>query len=40
MTSWENSKDFEKIGALIAKNRKQLKEQFRAVLGEKTTFTF
>lgn len=28
LASWENSKDFEKIGALIAKNRKQLKQQF------------
>ena len=40
LTNWENSKEFEKIGALIAKNRKQLKEQFRRVLGEATAFTF
>jgi hypothetical protein len=40
LTSWENSKEFEKIGALIAKNRKQLKDQFISVLGEATSFTF
>ncbi len=40
LTSWENSKEFEKIGALIAKNRKQLKEQFRSVLGDNSSFTF
>lgn len=32
LTSWENSPEFAKIGFLIAKNRKQLIKQFKAVL--------
>ena len=40
LTMWENSRDFDKIGFLMAKNRKQLIEQFKKVLGEATQFTF
>jgi len=29
LTQWENSAEYEQIGTLIAKNRKQLIEQFR-----------
>jgi len=38
---WENSRDFDRIGTLIAKNRKHLIEQFERVVGTQTTlFTF
>lgn len=38
---WENSPEYEKIGTLMAKNRKQLIEQFRRVLGPtETLFRF
>jgi len=37
---WENSREFERIGTLIAKNRKHLVEQFQAVVGSETLFTF
>lgn len=40
LTSWENSRAFEKIGALIAKNRKQLRQMFKSTLGNETRFTF
>jgi hypothetical protein len=40
LTAWENSKEFEKIGSQIAKNRKLLRSQFQSVLGAKTNFTF
>lgn len=32
LTMWENSRDFEQIGFLMAKNRKQLAAQFKAAL--------
>lgn len=39
---WENSREFERIGFLMAKNRKLLIEKFREVLGDpnKKSFTF
>jgi hypothetical protein len=39
---WENSKDFERIGFLVARNRKQLMECFKRVLGGRpdTLFSF
>ncbi len=39
---WENSKQFAQIGFLVAKNRKQLSECFKRVLGERagTAFSF
>lgn len=40
LSMWENTRDFDKIGSLIAKNRKQLMEQFKQTLGEEgTSFT-
>ena len=41
-TMWENSKDFERIGFLVAKNRKQLMECFKRTLGGRpgTLFSF
>lgn len=42
-TQWENSKDLERIGVLLAKNRKQLVLTFKRVLahsGDSTKFTF
>ena len=39
--NWENSKDFEKIGSLIAKNRKMLIEAFKKVITtDSTVFTY
>lgn len=38
--NFENSKDFKRIGYLIAKNRKQLIEQFKNLIGENTIFSF
>jgi len=41
LTMWENTKDFERIGSLMAKNRKLLIEKFKTVLGSSSTlFTF
>ena len=42
LSSWENSREFERLGFLLAKNRKLLIEKFREVLGSKTAkaFTF
>jgi len=39
---WENSREFERIGFLMAKNRKLLVEKFREALGSQTqkSFTF
>ena len=37
---WENSREYEQIGRLMAKNRKLLVEKFKGVVGEKKTFTF
>ena len=37
---WENSRDFEQIGVLIAKNRKHLVDQFQSILGSQKLFTF
>ena len=39
---WENSREFENIGALMAKNRKLLVARFREVLGSSSSraFTF
>ena len=42
LSMWENSREFERIGQLMAKNRKLLVEKFREVLGSPTkkAFTF
>ena len=41
LNMWENTKDFERIGFLMAKNRKLLIEKFKSVLGPRSTlFTF
>lgn len=41
LSMWENSREFEQIGSLIARSRKLLIEKFRAGLPAKTTiFTF
>lgn len=42
LSMWENSREFERIGFLMAKNRKVLVGKFAAVLGSTTTkaFTF
>lgn len=40
LAMWENSREFEKIGALIARSRKHLVEQFQAILGAEKLFTF
>lgn len=39
---WENSREFERIATIMAKNRKLLTERFREVLGSATakSFTF
>ena len=39
---WENSREYERIGHLMAKNRKLLIERFRKILGSQTakSFTF
>jgi len=39
---WENTREFENIGQLMAKNRKVLIARFREVLGSTTarSFTF
>ena len=41
-TMWENTKDADRIGALFARNRKQLMECFKRVLGGRpgTLFSF
>lgn len=38
LTTWENSPEFAKIGFLIAKNRKQLINEFRTVVKEGQLF--
>ena len=41
LNMWENTKDFEKIGFHMAKDRKLLLEKFKTVLGSSSTlFTF
>ena len=42
LSSWENSREFERLGFLMAKNRKLLIEKFREVLGSNSAkaFTF
>lgn len=48
LTTWENSEEYQKIGNLFAKNRKQLMEAFQQELGpaknadgtSNTLFTF
>ena len=42
LSMWENSREFERIGFLMAKNRKLLVEKFREALGSQTqkSFTF
>ena len=39
---WENTREFERIATIMAKNRKLLTERFREVLGSSTAkaFTF
>ena len=42
LSMWENSREFQQIGFLMAKNRKLLMERFKEVLGSTTqkSFTF
>ena len=37
LSIWENTREYQRIGTLIAKNRKLLKDQFDKVTGGKTT---
>ena len=36
MSIWENTREYARIGYLIAKNRKLLKEQFEQLIGDST----
>ena len=37
MSIWENTREYARIGTLIAKNRKLLREQFEKLVGDSTT---
>lgn len=37
LSTWENTREYQAIGVLIAKNRKLLKEEFEKVTNGKTT---
>lgn len=37
MAIWENTREYARIGNLIAKNRKLLREQFEKLVGNSTT---
>jgi hypothetical protein len=34
MAIWENTREYTRVGTLIAKNRKLLREQFEKLLGD------
>ena len=41
LNMWENSRDYSRLGALMAKSRKLLIEKFKSVIGpDSTLFTF